>query len=1668
MRRFFCCVGLLVILGINLFRFTPCIAVDINVELINCTLRNDPFLRCTERSIITEIGETPRVSIFECGPCTLTVNTTRQNRIRFDIDVIRSQYRSYIVHDGVSTFFSKDVSSCYITFPTNELDMYIDRGAVFFRITTAATYPDSLDSPTNATIVTDCEGLIHVDAEKEPDVNVDLICSDPECTKSDIITEIGNLHAVHTSSCESCKLRVNTTIKNRIRLDIDSIQSLSWYRQSYIVHSGVLTAFTKNLASCYVTFPTNNLEVYMDRYIRFRVSTEATNQDSFDLPTKTTIYTDCVGLAHFDAEKKSDVNVDINCYDPECSKSDIITEFGGLLAAHTSSSCGSCKLTVNTRQNGIRLDIDSIQSSSHSYIVHNGVLTGFTKYLTSCYMTFPTNELEIYLGRNTDFRISTESTNQDNLESATNTTILTDCVGLVHFDAEKEPAIDVDFNCSDPECKGITVTEIGELLAVDTSVTCRSCKLAVNTTRHNTIRLYSNSIIRYLLQLYIVHGGVLTVFTEQSASCYVTFPTNKLEIYTDRGTQFRISTKATNQDSLDSATNTTVHTDCERLLHFDTEKETADIDVVCSSSSCRGTLYDSIITEIDDVQIVNGRCVSGLVCTLTVNARRQKRIRFSIISIQSQFSIVYDRVVTQFTENPGVCYITFPTNEMVVYFTDIIKLIISTEEPNHDSSHWNTTSDCAGLVHIDSKEVHVIEYVEMELYTENNYREIQSYMKYAYGTDELRGALPPCPYNCTCSLYNQQLKAHCDNKTSRTLLLHNLKGSDNLPYTFDASKIQLKFIGAEAFKDLKFIDRLILNKNLLTRIEFDTFSYINLIVLEMADNMITELELDKSIALTNLLVLDLHGNRLTSIPSSIFHPAPLVNVNLLGVLDMSNNSLSELLLETSKGPTKLNILILDKNNITTLYPTTFKNVSNLSMLYLDNNKLTTVAQNTFPNGLRRLHLSGNQLSELNSNIFQTQQFGAPQSKLQELTFSKNDITFLPQDVFCYTPNLQRLSLADNLLQNVDLKPFANLKLLTFLNISKNNLKSVLHGIHQVNRWNFCNSTDNRSIAHLLPNMQNIDLSNNEIQMIEGDIFREMPIIQAILIGGNPLQMVDKKTFASLKNETKVLVDDPATCCFIERAQCSPQKPKPPYLTCLQLLPYPPIKVCMWIFGLFALFGNLSVLLWRCKKHGKENIIQVLLIRNLAASDLVMGVYMLIIASADAYYQQYFPSWSNDWRNGPLCKLAGTLSVLSSEASVFFVALISIDRFLAIKFPFQKWRFTRKSTVIVVICLWSLALLLSVLPVSFSGWNHDFYDVSEVCIGLPFVRAPMYLNKTFLTEVKIDTNVHINTPGMGFPSFLYYAIFSDYDSVTYYYSTEIEYEETYTDVEEGNNPGLYFSIVLFLGINLVCFLVVAVTYIWIFIIIYQSNRRVRISRTAQEITLAKRMGAIIITDFMCWAPIIVIGILVQSAILTIHPVVYVYIVVFLLPINSALNPYIYTIAIVLSDYLTRNTESKNAQCHTKNNIGLTREANENALILQLTTFSHQPKSLETKAKPDAENDNSLVNSRTENVPKLALTSFSHQSKSLGTATKSDAENDIGLVNSGIETVRNIASNSFSHQPKSLETGAKSDAESDTYQAKNGTNDLPNKKSTSFSVNQPEITENDAKSDVENDI
>ena len=320
---------------------------------------------------------------------------------------------------------------------------------------------------------------------------------------------------------------------------------------------------------------------------------------------------------------------------------------------------------------------------------------------------------------------------------------------------------------------------------------------------------------------------------------------------------------------------------------------------------------------------------------------------------------------------------------------------------------------------------------------------------------------------------------------------------------------------------------------------------------------------------------------------------------------------------------------------------------------------------------------------------------------------------------------------------------------------------------------------------------------------------------------------------------------------------------------------------MWILGIGAILGNVGAICLRVKQMTRRLTVQLLLIVNLSISDLLMGIYLLILKFVDTYYTDYFPSHSDTWRNSILCQVAGTFSVLSSQASVFFITLISIDRYLGIKFPFSGKHLSSKSTKFVIVMLWTLAFVISISLFAFTA------DIPEVCISLPISRNLVYEIKT-LNHTFSKVYEYSNHPPI-----------SDYEIM---YNTDIQ--------QIGSEPSMFFSIAIFIGLNLICFLIVMFCYLSIFIEAQRSPSQTGRSRSAEEeMRMAKKMSAIVLTDFCCWMPIIILSILVPSNVVTIPPVAFVWIVTFVLPINSTINPFLYTLATFITDWLDKRKRSR---------------------------------------------------------------------------------------------------------------------------------------------------------------
>ncbi|XP_072040752.1 LOW QUALITY PROTEIN: uncharacterized protein [Amphiura filiformis] len=662
----------------------------------------------------------------------------------------------------------------------------------------------------------------------------------------------------------------------------------------------------------------------------------------------------------------------------------------------------------------------------------------------------------------------------------------------------------------------------------------------------------------------------------------------------------------------------------------------------------------------------------------------------------------------------------------------------------------------------------------------------------------------------------------------------NLTNLDSL----NLASNQITFINTALFRDLSKLEFLHLGGNMLSSFPEGIFQNLsNLQVLDLSHNWIVKLDLSIMIGLKRLQKVFLFNTMMQEwyVPQSVYENWRNAWFFSLSVyfnqLPDDNSTLDWNILNGLTNLLYLEFGISDVN----LLPKALKNKASLPSLALTHmSKLVRLNPGLFLDlhGLERLTISQNNLVELTNGVFDGL------SDLKFLYAEENQLKHLDNDVFEGLVGLLWISFRDNHLTQVDLSIFNNTVHLVFL-----------------------------------------DLSYNRIKDIAGD---KLTYALVFHLFNNPLNLITPNSLSSLTEYSELIVSQHEVCeCYVpSNVTCGARDARSPYLTCDRLLSDKALVVVMWLIGLNALIGNFFVLVWR-NRGTPTNTVNSKLLSSLALSDFLMGIYMLIIASADIHFGDHFPILSENWRSSITCRIAGALSIISSEASVFFVTLISIDRFICIRFPYSTRHMTAKSVVKLAILTWIFSLVLGIVPSVLAGRSFKFYDNSHVCIGLPLA-----LTKIYTSTSRLDPYVIAGNP--------------------YYIQPNIDYNTELVALADG----LYFSTAVFLGLNCVCYLVILACYIEIVRAVFKSRKSAGRSRDmSEQIRLTLKVTAIVATDFCCWFPVIVLGILVQTRVITLPPSVYAWCVTFVLPINSAINPYLYTISDLISTWRKKRVENK---------------------------------------------------------------------------------------------------------------------------------------------------------------
>lgn len=315
------------------------------------------------------------------------------------------------------------------------------------------------------------------------------------------------------------------------------------------------------------------------------------------------------------------------------------------------------------------------------------------------------------------------------------------------------------------------------------------------------------------------------------------------------------------------------------------------------------------------------------------------------------------------------------------------------------------------------------------------------------------------------------------------------------------------------------------------------------------------------------------------------------------------------------------------------------------------------------------------------------------------------------------------------------------------------------------------------------------------------------------------------------------------CCIVPATvyECKPLSDQEHLSTCSDLLPHTTQRIIVWTMGIFAVAGNLMTISLHKKLEHGQNPVPSFFICNLAVADLLMGVYLFIIAVADAITHSYYAEHLEYWLRSPMCAIACFLTATSSVMSVFIMFIITVDRFLNIVFVLSKSKITMRVAIIIMSVAWLCSIVFVGIP-SFASINQPasgrLYEYSSVCVPH-----------------------NVTNP--------YYAIW------------------------------IYFI----LAMSFCIWVTIVCLYSAAFLSLRNSRVRVRKKKSSinYEKNVAVRMFIIMITDLASWMPfyIILIGGATGSEI-DVHFLPF--IAVMILPLNSCINPILYTFST--AKFITR--------------------------------------------------------------------------------------------------------------------------------------------------------------------
>ena len=351
-----------------------------------------------------------------------------------------------------------------------------------------------------------------------------------------------------------------------------------------------------------------------------------------------------------------------------------------------------------------------------------------------------------------------------------------------------------------------------------------------------------------------------------------------------------------------------------------------------------------------------------------------------------------------------------------------------------------------------------------------------------------------------------------------------------------------------------------------------------------------------------------------------------------------------------------------------------------------------------------------------------------------------------------------------------------------------------------------------------------------------------------------------------------------------------------------------LKISSWLIGTLSILLNgfilaRSIHTMRSVKTSSAFSNKVL-ITLISFGDCVVGGYLFALAVTDFYFGNSFCSQQFEWLLSSYCSILGVVSTVGSQISLFSMAILSVTRLATISKGLSIPGPVNKSSCVlvtfIIFCVASVSIIVAVIPVI----TH-FEDTFVNALYFPdinFLRG--FVTKKGLKPTVASYNGRIR---LGVSNLTWSSIRSLIEGM---------FTNNYGRISHrvlgfyGNDPVCLFKFFVssdepqatyswsLLSSNFVCFGIISISYLVVLVVtstssvsLSQSQGVTRDCLRSRDNRLQRKISVIILTDFLCWVPFIIICFLHTIGQIDGSPW-YALLSILILPVNSVINPLLY--------------------------------------------------------------------------------------------------------------------------------------------------------------------------------